>query len=74
MRKGQVEITNSSSCKKKINFNCTTRPINRRYIDGSPAFLTSDDFIRCNEYIRTTQNKLADLLGNQPFCSNVLMI
>ena len=38
----------------------------------SPAILTSDDFITSHEI--KDQNKMADLLSNQPFCSNILMI
>ena len=41
-----------------------------KYLDQSPAFLTSDYFIRSNEIVI----KMADLSNNQPFCSDDLMI
>ena len=41
-RKARIVITNYTILSQKI-----------RYIDGSSAFLTSDDFIRSNEIIRT---------------------
>ena len=44
---------------------------NMNYLDPSPALLTSDDFVTSNEKY---EKKMADLLSNQPFCSNNLMI
>ena len=43
-----------------------------RYLDQSPAILTSDDFIRSNEIIRTKWPIYVVI--NRPFCSNDLMI
>ena len=40
-------------------------------LNRSPAFLTSDDFIKSNEIF---QNKMADFLSNRSFCFNDLMI
>ena len=42
------------------------------HVDQSPVFLTSDDFIRSNEVIRTKWPNY--VVCNQSFCSNNLMI
>ena len=69
----KVYIKELKKCTKFCKKYCTNILKSIKVKDSSPAFLTSDDFIRSNEIIGTKW-LIYYLLSYQPFCTDDLMI